>query len=140
MTTLLQMTFYIYIFVMMFCDSGRQIIFQIAAMSFGIFFVNYFGYGITMDLSFIISNTILVILGAFVLSMLGMMSMYVSEQHERRLKTDGDNLKLLDGMHEGLFILAKDQIEDNPKVLFINNPVQKLIKTLMLNGNCTNEN
>ena len=72
--------------------------------------------------------------------MLGCMCVYVSEQHERRLKTEGDNLKLLDGMHEGLLILAKDQIEDNPKIMFINNPVQKLIKTFMLNGNSTNEN
>ena len=64
---------------MMFCDSGRQIIFQIAAMTFGIFFVNHFGYDYPMDLKFIIQNTIMIILGTFVLSMLGIMSMYVSE-------------------------------------------------------------
>ena len=64
---------------MMFCDSGRQIIFQIAAMTFGIFFVNHFGYGTTMDLSFIIQNAILIILGTLVLSMLGCMCVYVSE-------------------------------------------------------------
>ena len=85
-----------------------------------------------------IANTFMIILGTVVLSMIGMMSMYVFEQHDRLLRTEVDNLKLLDGMHEGLLILAKDQIEDDPKVMFINNPVQKLIKTFMQDSTTEN--
>ena len=55
--------------------------------------------------------------------LVGMLSIYVVELQSRLFDSNVENLKLLDGMHEGLLILSKNESEGNRRVMFINNPV-----------------
>ena len=58
------------------------------------------------------------------ISVVGIILLYISQLH-RKMKTQNDeNVKLLDGMHEGLIILSKRQ---RKRVLFSNNPIEKFI-------------
>ena len=55
--------------------------------------------------------------------LVGMLSIYVMELQSRLFDSNVENLRLLDGMHEGLLILSKNESEGNRRVMFINNPV-----------------
>ena len=76
---MIQMTFFIYLFVLMYCDSGKQIIFTIIAMFFQFFVTNLVGYGIPSSGEFLIKNGFTIILFSVVIIMIGMMVMYVFE-------------------------------------------------------------
>ena len=54
---------------------------------------------------------------------------YIYTLQYRLLTAVQDNHKLLNGMHEGLLILNKD--EDSPNVIFCNQPVKKIIETFL---------
>ena len=61
---------------------------------------------------------------------------YVSDLHTRLATTNIENEKLLDGMHEGLLILSKN----DRKAMFCNKPAQKLIKAFLgTDGNLVEE-
>ena len=58
------------------------------------------------------------------ISAAGIVLLYIFNLH-KKMKTQNDqNVKLLDGMHEGLLILSKQQ---GKRVLFSNNPIEKFI-------------
>ena len=56
-----------------------------------------------------------------------MFILYVVDLHQELLTTNTENVKLLDGMHEGLLILSKTSHE----VMFCNKPAKSLIKTFL---------
>ena len=84
-----------------------------------------------------------VIVGCFVnflvLSALAMLISYMQELGASLYSTNEENCKLLNAMHEGLIILQKppqtvDAEKESPKVMFINNPVKKLVKLFASKG------
>ena len=57
---------------------------------------------------------------------------YFSQLQQKLKFTNVENIKLLDGMHEGLLILNKPVKHDNPRtVMFCNRPNYKLINTFL---------
>ena len=50
--------------------------------------------------------------------------LYITELHSKMHQLIDQNIKLLNGMHEGLLILSKE----DKSVLFINKPAEKLLK------------
>ena len=63
------------------------------------------------------------------MSVFGVLFLYITKLHNQMKDTVAENIKLLDGMHEGLLILRKDpKTLDNKKIMFCNRPAQKLLK------------
>ena len=63
------------------------------------------------------------------MSVFGVLFLYITKLHNQMKDTVAENMKLLDGMHEGLLILRKDPTTpDNKKIMFCNRPAQKLLK------------
>ena len=64
----------------------------------------------------------------FTISAAGIILLYIFQLH-KKMKTQNDqNVKLLNGMHEGLIILSKGP---GKRVLFSNNPIEKFINLAM---------
>ena len=69
---------------------------------------------------------LLIILG---MSFFGVLFLYITKLQNQMRDTVVENMKLLDGMHEGVLILHKDpKTPDNKKIMFCNRPAQKLLK------------
>ena len=63
--------------------------------------------------------------GLFTICMtLAIMLEYISGLHRRMKITNTENMRLLDGMHEGLLIVSKTQKD----IMFCNRPAQKLFQ------------
>lgn len=88
-----------------YCDSGAQIIFGLGTLTLNLFGIIPIVYVLPMDsLSFFTSLSLLI--GFFAMSTsFGMLIIYISEMHSRLQVSNEENIKLLDGMHEGLLIL-----------------------------------
>ena len=79
-----------------------------------------------------VSFTLMIVLIYFIVTtILSMVFVYISELHTEMHTTNRENVKLLDGMHEGLLILSKS----NQKVMFCNSPAEKLIKNFLRKQN-----
>lgn len=55
---------------------------------------------------------------------------HISNVHEKLRLTNEENMKLLNGMHEGILILAKT-LEQPSAIMFCNRPAHKLIRTFL---------
>ena len=67
---------------------------------------------------------------------IAMLVTYVQELGANLFQTNEQNCLLLNAMHEGLLILEKrptsvDMEQSAPRVMFINNPIQKLVSQFM---------
>ena len=61
-----------------------------------------------------------------------MIIIYIQDLHSNLTTVNIENLKLLNGMHEGLLILEKgEKNEETSKVMFYNSSVKKLLATFM---------
>ena len=66
----------------------------------------------------------------FACMLLAITIVYIQDLHSNLTTVNADNLKLLNGMHEGLLILSKD--EENRQIMFCNATVKKLIQNFAL--------
>jgi hypothetical protein len=57
--------------------------------------------------------------------MLSMISLYISQLHQRMKTLNTANIKLLNGMHEGLLILSKAETSDY-SIMFCNKSAAKV--------------
>lgn len=60
-----------------------------------------------LDFGFVSINLIIVLIYFLVTTILSMIFIYISELHKEMHTTNTENVKLLNGMHEGLLILSK---------------------------------
>ena len=60
---------------------------------------------------------------------IGILVTYIKELHNSLSSANEDNLRLIDGMHEGLLILNNN--EKNPSVMFCNFAVKKIIDNFL---------
>ena len=115
-------------FIMFFCDSGGQIVYTTFYLSFHFFITRTVGY--MYDAEFV-SNIIKIFGAFFLMCMVSILFTYIMELQSRLFNSNFENLKLLDGMHEGLLILSKSENEGDRRVMFINNPVQKIVSSFL---------
>lgn len=88
-----------------YCDSGAQLIFGLITLGINILGIIPVVYSLPMNfLHFLTSLSMLMGFFAFSASF-GMLIVYISEMHSRLHVTNEENIKLLDGMHEGLLIM-----------------------------------
>ena len=66
-------------------------------------------------------------------ALVAMIIIYIQDLHSNLTTVNIENLKLPNGMHEGLLILEKgEKNEETSKVMFCNSSVKKLLATFML--------
>ena len=80
-----------------------------------------------MTATFIAEAIMMTILVFTFMTVLAMLFRYVTTLHKRIQAYNVENIKLLDGMHEGLLILSKQ----NHSVMFCNKPSQKFLKAAL---------
>ena len=61
----------------------------------------------------------------------GMVFLHISDVHGLLQFSNEENIKLLNGMHEGILILNKSKEKRLGQVMFCNRPAQKLINTFL---------
>lgn len=71
-------------------------------------------------------------------TLFGMVVVHVSQVHEKLHVSNEENMKLLNGMHEGVLILTKNP-DEPATAMFCNRSAQKLIKTFFDGGFKTQE-
>ena len=129
------------IFVTFYCDTHRHIFALCLALAYVIFVPPVLLYLRSVTISFIFIN-ILTILVLFVATTLcGMVIIYITQLHAQLEFSNKENVKLLDGMHEGLLIFNTGDSSDHTrskfaqaakkKIMFCNSPARKLFMTFM---------
>lgn len=76
---------------------------------------------------FIVSNAFLAALYVVVTCLVAAVIFYISKLHLKLASINIENVKLLDGMHEGLLIISKR----DRQTMFCNFPAQKIIKSFL---------
>ena len=121
---------FVWIGVCQYCDSGRQIICLTVSLAFHLVFdslaynrdltVMVVTIGFTCLIGFLIAATTF-----------GMVFLHISDVHGLLQFSNEENIKLLNGMHEGILILNKSTEKRLGQVMFCNRPAQKLINTFL---------
>ena len=125
-----------FFFFCFYCDHGMQIICTTLTIAFHIFY-DMAAYNRVISASTIVLSVAIVFGFLITQTICGMVIVHVSQVHEKLHYTNEENMKLLNGMHEGVLILK--QAPDEPMTaIFCNRPAQKLINTF-LGGIKTNE-
>ena len=93
-------------FVLLYCDTGGQIVYSVLALCIHFFITSTVAYLREPTVTYIVTNAVLILLTFFFMCLVGMLSIYVMELQSRLFTSNVENLKLLDGMHEGLLILS----------------------------------
>ena len=106
------------LFVMFYTDSGRQIVAISVRYCIIALIALPLVYLKEMTFSVVLSEVSLLVGITALMSVIAMMLQYISELHWRMKLSNEDNIKMLDGMHEGLLILSKH----SEKPLFCNKP------------------
>ena len=110
-------------FILWYCDTGGQIVYTALYLCFHLFFTCTVGYLRKITIVYIVTHAVLILMSVLFMCLLGMLIIYIMELQSRLFTSNVENIKLLDGMHEGLLILSKDGSEESRRVMFINNPV-----------------
>ena len=63
-------------------------------------------------------------------TLLGMIIIYISQLHAQLEFSNEENVKLLDGMHEGLLIFNRED-DEKKQIMFCNSPARKLFQTFV---------
>ena len=105
-------------FMFYYTDSGAQLIFLSITQVIWNFLLVQWIYEDEITAYDIFEKLSLTILLFLICSMLAVIVLYISSMQMRMKSYNMANIKLLDGMHEGLLILAKS----NKKIMFCNKP------------------
>ena len=105
-------------FVFFYTDSGASIIFLSITQVIWNFMLVQWIYEDEVTVFDIFEKLSLTILLFLICSMLAVLVLYISSLQMRMKSFNMENIKLLDGMHEGLLILTKS----DKKIMFCNKP------------------
>ena len=100
-------------------------------VTFGInLFFDIFAYNRELTAAKILLFLVVIIFFFFGTIVCTSVIVHISNVHEKLRLTNEENMKLLNGMHEGILILAKT-LEQPSTIMFCNRPAHKLIRTFL---------
>lgn len=127
-------------FLAFYTDRGVQLVLHISTMALINFFVIGYGYKKGLGVVDVIGHALVLICYFFLCSCISIVIAYISELHSKMANGISQNLRLLNGMHEGLLIIADERNLREaslgekanemtvPRILFCNNQANKLVK------------
>ena len=77
-------------------------------------------------MGFMVTSFFVIFFFFFGLTLTGMIIIYISQLHAQLKFSNEENVKLLDGMHEGLLIFNRGSSAEEKKIMFCNSPARKL--------------
>ena len=81
-------------------------------------------------MGFILTSIFVIFFFFFALALAGIIIIYISQLHAQLKFSNEENVKLLDGMHEGLLIFNRlSRVEEKKKIMFCNSPARKLFQS-----------
>ena len=92
-------------------------------------YIHSVAYLADITVFYLIYNLLRILCYFLGLTWFSMVIVYIQDLHMKLTSVNADNLKLLNGMHEGLLILNKN--EDSRQIMFCNTPVMKIITANM---------
>ena len=123
-----------------YCDQPVSLVFQCFTFNFHFFFTTTVLYFNEIGVMRVLTVTWLNICLALSLLFLSTVIFYIYQLQAKITSTNEANIKLLDGMHEGVLIISKKTKE----IIFFNKPAQKLLTSfvgvLQAEVNKSNEN
>ena len=75
-------------------------------------------------------SVMVIIMFFFATTLIAMIIIYISQLHAQLEFSNEENVKLLDGMHEGLLIFNRED-DEKKKIMFCNSPARKLFQTFV---------
>lgn len=127
MTTFFMTTLYFLLFLGFYCDSGYQLVFHTLSLAIQIFGVRLYAYEADDGYLDIGRNVLLILLLFVGQASSAILTKYIVDLNQKRTNSMLANIKLLDGMHEGLLILSKSTLS----TMFMNYAAKKLIKNFI---------
>ena len=125
-------------FICLYCDEGRQIFVTVATLAWNLFFTNYVSYDRDLTIGSFLISLFYVLVFLLCCVLIGMIIIHISSMHHKLLFANEENVKLLNGMHEGILIIENTE-DKASNVLFCNRPAQKLITTFLQAQNIKND-
>ena len=116
-------------FMILYCDEGRQIVFSALSFIWCVFF-NMVAYKKEISIGSLASCVMLSLAYLMAAVFLGVVISYVTNVNDKLQQSNEQNVKLLNGMHEGVLILSNEQ-DKKFKTMFCNRPAYKLINTFL---------
>ena len=116
-------------FIVLYCDEGRQIVISVLSFMWCVFF-NMVAYKKEISigsLAVCFMMSLCFLMGA---TFLGVVFSYITNVNDKLQQSNEQNVKLLNGMHEGVLILSNEQ-DKQFKTMFCNKPAFKLINTFL---------
>ena len=114
-----------------FTGHGAQIICLVCIQLCAMLLPDYLIYAKEATVIEILLKLALTVGQFLILSMISMISLYISTLHQKLKRLNEENINLLDGMHEGLLILSKttSSLREAIKgqILFCNKTAEKLL-------------
>ena len=114
--------------VLFYCDQSRSVILQPIMFMWHFFFTSPFIYFKDMTLMFILVIVWLISVLVFGLFLTAAGIRYIFQLQSKIAQTNAENIRLLDGMHEGVLILHKRTND----IIFCNKPAQQLLSRFIL--------
>ena len=114
--------------VLFYCDQSRSVILQPLLFMWHFFFTSPLIYFKDVTFMFILLITWLTFVLVMALFLTASGIRYIFQLQSRIAQTNAENIRLLDGMHEGVLILHKHTKE----IIFCNKPAQQLLSRFIL--------
>ena len=121
-------------FIFNYTDSRAQIIYLCANQLCWLFLPQYTIYKYPPTANAILIKISIVLVQFVCLSLFAMLLIYISLLHRRMKTVNVENVKLLDGMHEGLLIVQKSASSMHTltsDIIFCNRSAEKLLTNLI---------
>ena len=114
-------------FLLFYNDDGKHIICSTLTMAWHVSFALFVAYNRPYTLLDILFNSGVVIGFLILQIILGMIIVHMSKIHSSLFLANEEHINLLNGMHEGILILSRE----DQSVMFSNKPTQKLIRKFL---------
>ena len=110
----------------LFTGSHIQLIFHMVLMVLSMLVLIPIMYNMT-TISVLVSHLIYSLVYVIFCTLISATLIYISKLHNKLDTVNVENVKLLDGMHEGLLIISKKE----KSTMFCNKPAQKILNSLL---------
>lgn len=128
-------TLFTVIFIFVYCDEGKQIITITLTLAWHLYFGLLVAYVKPFTVGIFVFYLAYIFAFITLVTLVGMIITHISTVNEKLHFTNQENVKLLNGMHEGLLILGSksNEQEDINSIMFCNRTAQKLISNFLGN-------
>ena len=117
-------------FVTFYCDCRGHIFALVVTLAYIMFVPPTIVYLQPVTVGFVSISVLVITMFFLATTLVAMVIIYISQLHAQLEFSNEENVKLLDGMHEGLLIFNRED-DEKKQIMFCNSPARKLFQTFV---------